>query len=107
MKRGDTVIIVLPKDYGKPRPGLIIQSDLFIETNSVTILPLTSHLIEAPLLRVPIVPSALNGLQVMSQAMIDKIYTAPRDKIGDVIGHIDMQTMVTIERALALFIGVA
>ena len=107
MKRGDTVIIVLPGDYGKPRPGLIIQSDLFLETNSVTVLPLTSHLIEAPLLRIPIAPTVLNGLQVMSQAMIDKIYTTPRDKIGDVIGHIDMQTMVTIERALALFLGVA
>lgn len=107
MKRGDTVVIILPGDYGKPRPGLIIQSDLFLETNSVTVLPLTSHLIDAPLLRIPIEPTTDNGLHDLSHAMIDKIYTTPRDKIGEIIGHIDMQTMVTIERALALFIGVA
>jgi mRNA interferase MazF len=107
MKRGDTVIIVLPRDYGKPRPGLIIQSDLFLEINSVTVIPLTSHIIDAPLLRISIEPSALNGLHVLSQAMIDKIYTTPRAKVGEVIGRIDRQTLVTIERAIALFIGVA
>lgn len=49
MKRGDTVVIILPGDYGKPRPGLIIQSDLFLETNSVTVLPLTHEDQEKPL----------------------------------------------------------
>lgn len=29
MRRGDIVTIALQGDYGKPRPALIIQSDLF------------------------------------------------------------------------------
>jgi mRNA interferase MazF len=54
MKRGDVVTIALPGKYGKPRPGLVIQSDLFLETNSVTVLPLTTHLIDATLFRITI-----------------------------------------------------
>ena len=29
MKRGDLVTIALQGDYGKPRPALVVQSDLF------------------------------------------------------------------------------
>jgi mRNA interferase MazF len=43
LKRGDVVVVALPGDYGKPRPALIIQSDLFNETHaSVTVIPVTS-----------------------------------------------------------------
>ena len=106
MKRGDIVTIALSGDYGKPRPGLIIQSDLFLETNSVTILPLTSHLIDAPLFRIQIEPTEANGLKITSQIMIDKLYTTPREKIGEIIGHIDSKMMISIERALTVFIGI-
>ncbi len=37
MKRGDLVTIALPGDYGKPRPALVVQSDLFSEHPSVTV----------------------------------------------------------------------
>ena len=40
--RGDLVTVALPGDYGKPRPALVIQSDLFAEHPSVTVLPVTS-----------------------------------------------------------------
>ena len=107
MKRGDIITIVLSGDYGKPRPGLIIQSDLFIDTNSVTIIPLTSHLIDAPLLRIQIEPTPDNALKTTSQIMIDKVYTMPREKIGENIGHIDSTIMLAVERALMVFIGLA
>lgn len=106
MKRGDVVEVALPGEYGKPRPALVIQSDLFIETHSVTIIPLTSHLVDAPLLRISVEPSTSNGLQVPSQAMIDKVYTTVREKVGAVVGQLEHQTMLSIERALALFIGI-
>lgn len=106
MKRGDIVTIALAGDYGKPRPALIIQSDLFLDTNSVTILPLTSHLIDAPLLRIQVEPSEANGLKVSSQIMIDKLYTTPRDKIGKIIGHFDSNTMLAVERAMMVFVGI-
>ena len=52
MKRGDLVTIAPSGDYGKPRPALVIQSDLFTAHPSVTILPVTSELRDAPLSRV-------------------------------------------------------
>ena len=29
MKRGDVVIVSAPGDFGKPRPAVVIQSDIF------------------------------------------------------------------------------
>jgi mRNA-degrading endonuclease toxin of MazEF toxin-antitoxin module len=46
LKRGDLVVVALPGDYGKPRPALIVQADLFNETHaSITIVPVTSTLV--------------------------------------------------------------
>lgn len=63
MKRGDLVTIAVHGEYGKPRPALIVQSDLFDEHPSITILPVTSELRETPLFRIRVVPNAINGLQ--------------------------------------------
>ncbi len=106
MRRGDIILIALTGDYGKPRPGLLIQSDLFSETNSVTILPLTSHLIDAPLFRILIEPTDSNGINIASHIMVDKLYTTPREKIRQIIGHIDAKIMIEVERSLAVFIGI-
>lgn len=43
MRRGGLVTIALQGAYGKPRPALIVQSDLFAEHQSVTILPVTNE----------------------------------------------------------------
>ena len=107
MKRGDIITISMGGGNGKPRPALIIQSDLFIDTASVTILPLTSHLINAPLIRIEIKPDENNGLKKASQIMIDKLLTTPREKVGSKIGSIQSSVMLEIERTLALFIGIA
>ena len=107
MKRGDIVTIALSGDYGKPRPGLVIQSDLFSETGSVTILPLTSHLLEAPIIRIMVERSAENGLTKASQIMIDKLYTTPREKVRAIIGRLDTKIMLEVEKALSVFIGIA
>ena len=56
MERGDIIICALSGDYGKPRPAVVIQSDLFNPTHaSITVCPITSHLIEAPLFRLSLV----------------------------------------------------
>ena len=57
MRRGDLVTVSLQGDCGKPRPALVIQSDMFSEARSKTVLPLTSTLIDAPLIRVQIEPT--------------------------------------------------
>jgi len=105
--RGDFVTIAMQGDFGKPRPALVIQADQFSEHATVTLLPLTSALVDAPLLRISIDPSAENGLQKPSQVMLDKAVTVRRDKIGAVFGRIDANTMVEVDRCLAVFLGIA
>lgn len=105
MKRGDLVTIALQGSYGKPRPALVIQSDLFDEHPSVTILPVTSELRETPLFRVTIEPDAGNGLQKPSQIMVDKVQTIPREKIGSTFGRLHDENMLAVNRALAVFMG--
>lgn len=107
MRRGDLVTIVLPGAYGKPRPAMIIQSDLFRDHPSVTILPVTSELRHLPLFRIAVQPDSNNGLSKISEIMIDKMQTVPREKIGCVFGHLSDETMLTVNRALAVFIGIA
>jgi mRNA interferase MazF len=103
MTRGDLVVVSLPGDYGKPRPALVIQSDRFAESPSITILPITSHLVEAPLLRIDIGPES--GLEQPSQIQIDKPQTPRRERIGAVIGRADDATLVAVNRALTVFLG--
>jgi mRNA interferase MazF len=107
VRRGDIVTIVLPGAYGKPRPALVVQSDLFDTLASVTVLPVTSELRAAPLLRISIEPNADNGLRKNSQVMVDKAQTVPRDKVGTTIGRLHEDTLVAVDRALAVLFGIA
>ena len=107
MRRGDLVTVALPGAYGKPRPALVIQSDLFDEHPSVTILPITSELRDTPLFRIDIAPSATNGLRKPSQVMVDKAQSVPRGKLGDTIGRLEDDTLLPVTRALAVFLGIA
>lgn len=107
MKRGDLVTVALPGLYGKPRPALIIQSDLFEEHPSLTILPVTSELRDTPLFRIQVDPDEVNNLHKRSQVMIDKAQTVAREKVSAAFGRLDDATMITVNRALALFLGFA
>lgn len=106
MRHGDIVSVVMQGDLGKPRPALVIQSNHFIsEHSSVTILPVTSTIVPAPLLRITIHPTPENGLQKPSQVMIDKAMTVKKEKIGSIFGKIDAKSMIEVERSLAIFLG--
>jgi mRNA interferase MazF len=108
MRRGDLVPVALPGDFGKPRPALIVQSDLFNETHpSLTVLPLTSEIRSAPQFRIVIEPSMTNGLRRISQIMVDKPMTFRRNKIGASFGRLDDETMLRVGRALAVWLGIA
>ena len=107
MKRGDLVTIVVSGDYGKPRPALIVQDNAFDLHPSVTVLPLTSELHEAPLFRVTVGPGRGTGLAKRSQVMVDKATTVPRAKIGSVIGRLDAASVTLVDRALRGFLGLA
>ncbi len=105
--RGELVTIAMQGDFGKPRPALVIQADLFNEHVTVTVLPVTSALVDAPLFRINLQPSAENGLRSPSQIMVDKAMTVKRDKVGKILGRIDAVAMVEVERCLAVFLGIA
>ena len=107
MMRGDFVTIAMQGDFGKPRPALAIQADQFDEHATVTILPVTSTLVAAPLLRVTVQPNAENGLQKPSQIMVDKAMTVSRSKVGPSFGRMDADAMIEVERCLAVFLGIA
>jgi mRNA interferase MazF len=105
MKRGDLVPVVLTGAYGKPRPALVIQSDLFAKHPSVTVLPITSELRPIETFRIAVEPTGKNGLRVPSQIMVDKAHTIPRDKTGDPFGALEPLTLTAVNRALAVFLG--
>lgn len=107
MRRGDFITIAMQGDFGKPRPAVVIQADQFDEHATVTVLPVTSTLVAAPLFRIKVQPDDRNGLQKPSQVMVDKAMTVQRDKVGPVFGRIDEDALVEVERCLAVFLGIA
>lgn len=107
MRRGDLVAIALQGGQGMPRPALVMQADHFADLAALTVLPITSTLLDAPLLRVGVEPSAQNGLAKRSQIMVDEPQTPPRSKLGAAIGHLDDATMLAVNRVLAVFLGFA
>lgn len=107
MRRGDLVSIAVQGDFGKPRPALVIQSDQYDEHATVTVLPVSSDLVAAPLFRITIQPTTENGLHKRSQVMADKAVTVKCDKVGPTFGRIDADSMVEVERCLAVFLGIA
>jgi mRNA interferase MazF len=107
MTRGDLVTVAVSGDFGKPRPALVIQSDQFAETGTVTVLLISGTLVEAPLLRPTVDPSPDNGLRKSSQVQVDKVMTVRREKVGPPIGRLDDATLLAVTRSLALFLGLA
>ena len=71
------------------------------------ILPVTSPLIDAPLLHPTVEPSPNNGRRAPSQIMLDKPMTVKTEKIGPSFGHLDDLAIIGVSRSLALFLGLA
>lgn len=107
MNRGEIWTVAGGVYASKPRPALIVQDDLFAGTESVTVIPLTGTLVDAPLLRIRIAAADLSGLERASDAMIDKLTTVRRTNVQTRIGRVSAGQMVEIERALAAFLGLA
>ena len=47
------------------------------------------------------------GLSKPSQVMVDKPQSVAREKIGTTFGRLDDETMVAVNRSLAIFLGLA
>jgi mRNA interferase MazF len=107
--RGDIVTIAdrSGKFTGKPRPAIVLQSDAFAESATVSVLPITSEAADAPLLRIQLAPGEATGLAVPSWAQIELISTVRRRRVGPPIGRANDATMLAVNRALAVFLGLA
>lgn len=108
MRRGDICIAAARGAYtGKPRPVVIVQDDRFDATASVTVCPLTTNLVEAPLIRIAVEPTATSGIEQASHIMVDKIVTMPRANVRRHLGRLTDSDIVRLNRALLVFVGLA
>jgi mRNA interferase MazF len=108
LKRGDVVTVALQGAHGKPRPAVIVQRTETLTHTMVVVCPVTSELrTTAPLVRVTVDPSPTNGLRAVSQVMIDRVVSAPADKLGAPIGRLSDDVMAEITRRLAFWLGIA
>lgn len=92
---------------GKPRPAVIVQADSLPTPVMVLICPLTSELTDAPLYRVPVQPTADNGLRAPSQLMVDRLYAIRRDRVGKVVGRLGDADLGQLDFALTLMLDLA
>lgn len=105
MKRGDVVLVAPPGEFSKPRPAVIIQSDRALSSGFYTYLPITSDLLRVPNIRIPISPTAENGLRLESEILVDMVQTSSLAKFGPVIGMIDEESLRLAQVALAVHVG--
>ena len=106
-RRGDVVLVAGGVYATKPRPAVIVQEDLFAHTNSVTVCPLTTTEVDAPLLRLAVPADENSGLDIPSFVMVDKVTTVRRSNLGDRLGSLKDTQMVELERRLMVFLGLA
>ena len=108
MKRGDVVLVVVPSELGRPRPGVIVQADEFSkDLSTVFVCPVSSDVQEKLPLRPVIEAEPSNGLRLRSQIMTDKMLALRKDRVRQTIGHIDEETSEQLDRALLVVLGLA
>ena len=108
MRRGDIYTAAVRGAYtGKPRPVVIVQDDRFDATASITVCPMTTNPVDAPLMRVRLEPSELNGLDQLSFLMVDKVTTMPRGNLQAHLGRLADQDLLQLNRGLIVFFGLA
>jgi mRNA interferase MazF len=108
MKRGEIWTVAGGRDYaGKPRPAVILQDDRFDATDSITLCAFTTDPTDAPLFRLDVEPNERNGLHVACRLMVDKITTVPKTKLGSLVGRLEDEDLVRLNRAVAVFLGLA
>jgi mRNA interferase MazF len=108
VKRGDVVLVVVPSDRGRPRPGVVVQADEFNERlSTIFICPISSDVQDGLSLRPIIEAQTANGLRLRSQIVTDKMIALRHDRVRRVIGHLDRETSEHLDRALLVVLGLA
>jgi mRNA interferase MazF len=106
--RGNVVLMVVPSDLGKPRPGVVVQADEFnADLTTLFVCPVSSDLQDKLPLGPLIEATPESGLRVRSQIMTDKMVALRRERIRRVIGRIDGETSGLLDRAMLVLLGLA
>ena len=107
MKRGELYTAARGAYAGKPRPVVIVQDDRFDATASLTVCPLTTNPVDAPLTRLLVDPSPLHSLGQPSRLMVDKLMSMPRSNLREHLGRLPETDLVRLNRAMTVFLGLA
>lgn len=107
MKRGEIYYIVPPRDFGKQRPAVVIQSSLFLaHAPSVTFCLMTGSIQFVNPVRILVNPTRANGLDQPSLIQIDKIVTVEADRIRNRIGVLTPVQVAAVDAALKLWLEI-
>jgi mRNA interferase MazF len=69
--------------------------------------PFTTDPTDAPLFRLLLEPDQGNRLDGPSRIMVDKVTTVRRSKLGTKVGVLDDDSVLRLNRALVVFLGIA
>ena len=90
MQRGEVWTLSGGGYVGKPRPAVIVQDDRFDATSSVTVCAFTADATDAPLFRLATEPDG-----------------HPKTRLGECVGRLSAPDVVRLNRAIAVFLGLA
>jgi mRNA interferase MazF len=108
MKRGEIWTMAGGTGYAsKPRPVVIVQDDAFTARYSIVVCLITTDATDLPVFRVPVDPTAENGLRATSRLMVDKVTTVPKSRLGQRIGRLADDDLLRLNRSLLVFLGLA
>lgn len=111
VERGEVYLVrfdpVEGSEVGKTRPALIIQNDIANRTSPVTIVAAISsqfnpsHLYPTEVL----IKAGEAGLIIDSVALFNQIRTLDKARLLSLLGKIEVQTMLEVERAIKISLG--
>ena len=105
MKRGEIWTLQDRQYASKARPVVVIQSDNHNSFDSVILCLFTSFESGNISTRVPVEPSAENGLQKKSFVMTDKIVTVDKKMLGKCVGVLSDENMTAVSEQLKIILG--
>ena len=105
--RGDVVICSIGGMNGKPRPFVVIQTNVLNENLPTTLVaPFTSEVrIEREDFRLIMRPSSSNSLGQVSQVMLDRIIVVSNQDIAKKIGELNKKELQELNQLLAFVVG--
>ena len=84
---------------------VIIQDDRFNATASVTVFPLTTNLLEAPLTRIEVEPTVSTEIEQPRRWWTN--LAIPRGNVRGQLGRITDADVIRLNSALVVFLGLA